>query len=98
MGALIVMSVSSSGMSCLTVFIGLLYANDRFVSIADDPESVPHLEGGIVLSNVFKVSSGSAPWWRAALLRCHCRHVFAAELHGGFHVAMMGTSRNSPTS
>ncbi len=32
-------------------FIGLLYMNGRFVSIADDPEFVPHLEGLIALSN-----------------------------------------------
>ncbi len=32
-------------------FIGLLYMNGRFVSIADDPGFVPHLEGLIELSN-----------------------------------------------
>lgn len=32
-------------------FIGLLYVNGRFVSLADDPEFVPHLEGIITLSN-----------------------------------------------
>jgi len=32
-------------------FIGLLYMNDRFVRIADDPEFVPQLEGLIALSN-----------------------------------------------
>jgi flavin-dependent dehydrogenase len=32
-------------------FLGLLYSNDRFVTIADDPEVVPHLEGLIELSN-----------------------------------------------
>ena len=32
-------------------FIGLLYMNGRFVSIADDPEFVPHLDGIIALSN-----------------------------------------------
>src|ERR1700728_4681474 len=26
-------------------FVGFLYANGRFVSVADDPEVVPHLEG-----------------------------------------------------
>ena len=32
-------------------FIGLLYVNDRFVRVADDPDFVPHLEGLIALSN-----------------------------------------------
>lgn len=32
-------------------FLGLLYANDRFVTVADDPGVVPHLEGMIALSN-----------------------------------------------
>lgn len=32
-------------------FIGLLYRNNRFVRIADDPEFVPHLQGLIDLSN-----------------------------------------------
>ncbi len=32
-------------------FIGFLYANGRFVSVADDPGFVPHLEGLIALSN-----------------------------------------------
>ncbi|WP_156763456.1 NAD(P)/FAD-dependent oxidoreductase [Mycobacterium scrofulaceum] len=32
-------------------FIGLLYRNGRFVTVADDPQVVPHLEGLIKLSN-----------------------------------------------
>nr|WP_205873657.1 lycopene cyclase family protein [Mycobacterium gordonae] len=32
-------------------FLGLLYSNDRFVNVADDPGVVPHLEGLIALSN-----------------------------------------------
>ena len=32
-------------------FIGLLYRNNRFVRIADDPEFVPYLQGLIDLSN-----------------------------------------------
>lgn len=32
-------------------FVGLLYANDRFVRVADEPDFVPHLEGLIALSN-----------------------------------------------
>ncbi len=32
-------------------FVGFLYRNGRFVSVADDPQVVPHLEGLITLSN-----------------------------------------------
>ena len=32
-------------------FVGLLYANDRFVRVADEPDFVPYLEGLIALSN-----------------------------------------------
>jgi len=32
-------------------FLGFLYSNGRFVTVADDPEVVPHLEGLIELSN-----------------------------------------------
>lgn len=32
-------------------FLGLFYSNGRFVSVADDPEVVPHLDGLIALSN-----------------------------------------------
>src|SRR5271154_520423 len=32
-------------------FLGLMYSNGRFVSVADDPRVVPHLEGLIELSN-----------------------------------------------
>ena len=32
-------------------FVGFLDSNGRFVSVADDPEVVPHLEGLIKLSN-----------------------------------------------
>jgi 2-polyprenyl-6-methoxyphenol hydroxylase-like FAD-dependent oxidoreductase len=32
-------------------FVGLLYMNDRFMSVADDPGVVPYLEGLIALSN-----------------------------------------------
>ena len=32
-------------------FLGFVYSNDRFVTVADDPEVVPHLEGLIKLSN-----------------------------------------------
>lgn len=32
-------------------FVGLLYSNDRFVTVADEPDIVPHLQGLIDLSN-----------------------------------------------
>ncbi|MCP9273711.1 NAD(P)/FAD-dependent oxidoreductase [Mycolicibacterium arenosum] len=32
-------------------FVGFLYSNDRFVTVADDPQVVPHLQGLIDLSN-----------------------------------------------
>jgi flavin-dependent dehydrogenase len=32
-------------------FVGFIYSNGRFVSVADDPEVVPHLDGLIKLSN-----------------------------------------------
>jgi hypothetical protein len=32
-------------------FLGLMYSNGRFVSVADDPGVVPHLDGLIELSN-----------------------------------------------
>lgn len=32
-------------------FVGLLYSNDRFVTVADNPEVVPYLQGLIDLSN-----------------------------------------------
>ena len=32
-------------------FIGLMYVNGRFVSVADDPGFVPYLDGIIALSN-----------------------------------------------
>jgi hypothetical protein len=32
-------------------FVGFLYTNDRFVTVADDPGFVPHLQGLIELSN-----------------------------------------------
>jgi hypothetical protein len=32
-------------------FVGFLYANNRFVRVADEPDFVPHLEGLIALSN-----------------------------------------------
>jgi flavin-dependent dehydrogenase len=50
-------------------FVGLLYMNGRFTSVADDPGVVPHLEGLIAMSNRMQrffrewaaVESGTAP-------------------------------------
>jgi flavin-dependent dehydrogenase len=36
-------------------FLGLMYSNGRFVSVADDPGVVPHMEGLIKLSNRMQV-------------------------------------------
>ena len=64
-------------------FIGLLYMNDRFVSVADDPGFVPHLDGLIALSN--RVQRFFREWAAVesgTLRRAIRRLVFAAELHG----------------
>ena len=74
-------------------FIGLLYANDRFVSIADDPELVPHLEGVIALSN--RVQRFFREW---AAVESGTSSVPFVDMYSplnfmaALHVAMMGTS------
>lgn len=51
-------------------FVGLLYVNDRFVSIADNPEFVPSLDGLIALSNRVQGFFRSGQWWSAVLPPC----------------------------
>ena len=76
-------------------FIGLLYANDRFVRVADEPDFVPHLEGLIALSNRVQrffrewaaVEKGSST---VAFVDLYAPLNFMATLHH----AMMGTSQN----
>ena len=76
-------------------FIGLLYVNGRFVSIADDPGFVPYLEGLIALSN--RVQLFFREW--AAVEGDHSSVPFV-DLYSPLnfmvtlHTAMMGTSPN----
>lgn len=74
-------------------FIGLLYMNDRFVRVADDPDFVPHLEGLIALSN--RVQRFFREW--AAVERGTCAVSFIdlytpLNFMATLHTAMMGTS------
>ncbi len=74
-------------------FIGLLYVNDRFVRITDDPEFVPHLDGLIALSN--RMQRFFREW--AAVERDTTSVPFVdlyAPLNfmGALHTAMMGPS------
>lgn len=74
-------------------FIGLLYSNGRFVSVADDPGVVPHLEGLIALSN--RMQSFFREW--AAVEDVHPSSTFV-DLYAPhnfmvmLHTAMMGTA------
>ena len=76
-------------------FIGLLYVNGRFVSLADDPGFVPYLEGLIALSN--RVQLFFREW--AAVEGEHSSVPFV-DLYSPLnfmvtlHTAMMGTSPN----
>ncbi|WP_422743335.1 tryptophan 7-halogenase [Mycobacterium sp. WMMD1722] len=74
-------------------FIGLLYMNDRFVRVADDPGFVPHLDGLIALSNRVQlffrewsaVDSGAAS---VPFVDLYAPLNFMVSLH----TAMMGSS------
>ena len=76
-------------------FIGLLYVNGRFVSVADDPGFVPHLEGIIALSN--RVQRFFREW---AAIESGTSAVQFVDLYsplnfmGILHTSMMGTSPN----
>ena len=74
-------------------FLGMMYSNNRFASVADDPGVVPHLEGLIELSN--RMQLFFREW--AAIENAHhfeqfvdlySAHNFMVELH----TAMMGHS------
>ena len=72
-------------------FVGFLYSNGRFVSVADDPEVVPHLDGLIKLSN--RMQQFFREWATVERARPSARFVelyaplnFMATLH----IAMMG--------
>jgi flavin-dependent dehydrogenase len=76
-------------------FVGLLYVNGRFTSVADDPSVVPHLEGLIAMSNRVQrffrewaaVESGSPS---VPFVDLYSPLNFMVELH----TAMMGPRQN----
>jgi 2-polyprenyl-6-methoxyphenol hydroxylase-like FAD-dependent oxidoreductase len=74
-------------------FIGLLYVNGRFVSMADDPGLIPHLEGVIALSN--RVQRFFREW---AAVEGGTSSVPFVDMYSplnfmvALHAAMMGTS------
>ena len=76
-------------------FIGLLYMNGKFVSLADDPGFVPQLEGLITLSN--RVQRFFREW---AAVESGTPSVRFVDLYSPLnfmvtlHTAMMGTSAN----
>ncbi len=76
-------------------FVGLLYMNGRFVSVADDPSIVPYLEGLIALSN--RVQRFFREW---AAVETGTASVPFVDLYAplnfmvALHTAMMGTSPN----
>ena len=72
-------------------FLGLMYSNDRFASVADDPGVVPHLEGLIELSNrmqrFFREWAGVENTHPSSqFVDLYSRHNFMVTLH----TAMMG--------
>jgi 2-polyprenyl-6-methoxyphenol hydroxylase-like FAD-dependent oxidoreductase len=74
-------------------FVGLLYMNGRFVSVADDPGVVPYLEGLIALSN--RVQQFFREW---AAIETGTSSVPFVDLYSplnfmvSLHTAMTGTS------
>lgn len=76
-------------------FVGLLYVNDRFVRVSDDPDFVPHLEGLIALSN--RVQRFFREW---AAVEVGTPSVPFLDLYsplnfmGVLHTAMMGKATN----
>ena len=76
-------------------FVGLLYVNDRFVRVSDEPDFVPHLEGLIALSN--RVQRFFREW---AAIEVGTSSVPFLDLYsplnfmGVLHTAMMGKATN----
>lgn len=76
-------------------FVGLLYVNDRFVRVSDEPDFVPHLEGLIALSN--RVQRFFREW---AAVEVGTSSVAFLDLYsplnfmGVLHTAMMGKATN----
>jgi len=79
-------------------FVGFLYANDRFVRVADEPDFVPHLEGLIALSN--RVQQFFREW---AAVEKGSSTVAFVDLYAplnfmvSLHTAMMGPSQTFTT-
>ena len=78
-------------------FLGFLYSNGRFVSVADDPGVVPYLDGMIELSN--RMQQFFREWAAVETARPSAQFVdlyspqnFMVTLH----TAMMGNRRSSP--
>ena len=72
-------------------FLGLMYSNGRFVSVADDPGVVPHLEGLIELSN--RMQRFFREWAAVESARPHSQFVdlySAQNFMVTLHTAMMG--------
>jgi len=76
-------------------FVGLLYMNDRFTRVADDPDFVPYLQGLIALSN--RVQKFFREW---AAVESGTSTVPFVDLYAPLnfmvtlHTAMMGKSEN----
>ncbi len=76
-------------------FIGLMYVNGRFVSVADDPGFVPYLDGVIALSN--RIQRFFREW---AAVESDTAAVPFVDLYAplnfmvALHTAMMHTSEN----
>ena len=76
-------------------FVGLLYTNGRFISVADDPGVVPYLEGLIAMSN--RVQRFFREW---AAIESGAPSVPFVDLYSPLnfmvtlHTAMMGPSSN----
>ena len=76
-------------------FVGLLYTNGRFISVADDPGVVPYLEGLIAMSN--RVQRFFREW---AAIESGAPSVPFVDLYSPLnfmvtlHTAMMGPSAN----
>ncbi len=74
-------------------FLGMMYSNDRFISVADDPGVVPHLEGLIELSN--RMQQFFREWAGVESAQPHEQFVDLYSAHNfmvKLHVAMMGRS------
>jgi 2-polyprenyl-6-methoxyphenol hydroxylase-like FAD-dependent oxidoreductase len=79
-------------------FLGLMYSNGRFVSVADDPGVVPHLDGLIELSN--RMQRFFQEWAGVETARPSSQFVDLYSPHNfmvTLHTAMMGKSPDFAT-